>query len=169
MDGGYTVSFGDIISEIVPDSFRYFGQFFPVLRSEWNRLSLRFGKSFFEQWHMSRPWQNDAKSPFESVRVLDPKPDRKSVEKGRANLEKIFPVFKGAQVEESWAGYIDVTPDVIPIISAVDMIPGLYLSTGYSGHGFGIGPGAGHLTADLVTGANPIVDPTPYRFSRFSA
>jgi glycine/D-amino acid oxidase-like deaminating enzyme len=41
-----------------------------------------------------------------------------------------------------------------------------FLSTGYSGHGFGIGPAAGQLAADLITGDTPIVAPHPYRYSR---
>ena len=41
------------------------------------------------------------------------------------------------------------------------------LASGLSGHGFGLGPGAGRLAADLVAGDNPIVDATPYRFDRF--
>ena len=40
-------------------------------------------------------------------------------------------------------------------------LPGFFLATGFSGHGFGIGPAAGKLAADLVTGANPVVDPAP--------
>ena len=67
-----------------------------------------------------------------------------------------------------WAGYIDATPDLLPVISPVDSLPGLFLSTGFSGHGFGIGPGAGRLAADLVVGQTPIVDPWPFRFARFS-
>lgn len=63
---------------------------------------------------------------------------------------------------------IDVTPDLVPVISPIDDCPGLFLSTGYSGHGFGIGPGAGRLTADLVSGREPVVDPAPFRFGRFS-
>jgi glycine/D-amino acid oxidase-like deaminating enzyme len=63
---------------------------------------------------------------------------------------------------------IDVTPDAIPVISKVDDMPGLHIATGFSGHGFGIGPGAGRLMADLVVGRVPIVDPTPFRLSRFS-
>ena len=69
---------------------------------------------------------------------------------------------------QEWAGLIDVMPDVVPVISAVDEVPGLVIATGFSGHGFGIGPGAGRLVADIVTGSNPIVDPTPFRFSRFT-
>ena len=58
-------------------------------------------------------------------------------------------------------------PDGIPVISAVPELPGLVVATGFSGHGFGIGPGAGRLVADLVTGAAPLVDPAPFRWSRF--
>jgi glycine/D-amino acid oxidase-like deaminating enzyme len=45
---------------------------------------------------------------------------------------------------------------------------GFFVATGFSGHGFGIGPAAGRLVADLVTGHPPIVDPTAFRFSRFT-
>jgi glycine/D-amino acid oxidase-like deaminating enzyme len=69
---------------------------------------------------------------------------------------------------QEWAGLIDVTPDAIPVISKVESLPGLVVATGFSGHGFGIGPAAGRLAADLVTGSTPIVDPTEFRFSRFS-
>ena len=43
------------------------------------------------------------------------------------------------------------------MISPVDSIPS-YIATGFSGHGFGIGPGAGKLMADIVTGVTtPVV------------
>ena len=76
-------------------------------------------------------------------------------------------MLKGASIQQSWAGMIDVTPDAVPVISAVDDVPGFHIATGFSGHGFGIGPGAGRLMADLVTGARPIVDPHELRLSRF--
>ena len=53
------------------------------------------------------------------------------------------------------AGMIDVTPDAVPVISPVDAVPGFFIATGFSGHGFGIGPGAGRLAADLVSGDTP--------------
>jgi glycine/D-amino acid oxidase-like deaminating enzyme len=61
-----------------------------------------------------------------------------------------------------------VTPDAIPVISGVDTVPGLFIGTGFSGHGFGIGPAAGKLMADLVTNDTPLVDPHPFRLNRFS-
>jgi glycine/D-amino acid oxidase-like deaminating enzyme len=47
-------------------------------------------------------------------------------------------------------------------------VPGFYLATGFSGHGFGIGPGAGRLAADLVTGGPTIVDPAPFNLERLA-
>jgi glycine/D-amino acid oxidase-like deaminating enzyme len=63
---------------------------------------------------------------------------------------------------------IDSTPDGVPAIGEAKEVPGFVLASGFSGHGFGIGPGAGHLIADVVTGAKPIFDPTPFRPERFN-
>ena len=60
------------------------------------------------------------------------------------------------------------TPDAIPVISPVDSIGGVFVAAGCSGHGFGAGPGIGHLAADLVAGDAASVDPTPFRLSRFT-
>ena len=57
---------------------------------------------------------------------------------------------------------------VISSSSPVETLPGFFIAAGFSGHGFGIGTGAGRLMADLVMGRPPIVDPSPFRFSRFS-
>ena len=84
------------------------------------------------------------------------------------SLARAFPGFAGMRVAESWAGLIDVTPDAVPVISPVAALPGLVLASGFSGHGFGIGPGAGRLAAELATGATPVVDPAPFRLSRFA-
>jgi glycine/D-amino acid oxidase-like deaminating enzyme len=70
-------------------------------------------------------------------------------------------------VRQRWAGMIDVSPDAMPVLSPTPL-PGFFIGTGFSGHGFGNGPGAGRLLADLVAGDSPIVDPTPYRLSRFT-
>jgi glycine/D-amino acid oxidase-like deaminating enzyme len=63
---------------------------------------------------------------------------------------------------------IDVTPDEIPVLGEVDGFAGLLIATGFSGHGFGFGPAAGYLLAELIQGRTPIVDLTDFRFSRFA-
>jgi glycine/D-amino acid oxidase-like deaminating enzyme len=50
----------------------------------------------------------------------------------------------------------------------VDALPGFFIATGFTGHGFGIAPGAGRLMAELVMGETPVVDPAPFRYSRFT-
>lgn len=92
----------------------------------------------------------------------------RALRRGWANARRAFPALEGAEVAQSWAGYFDVTPDAIPVISPVGDLPGLHIATGFSGHGFGIGPAAGRLMADLVTGSAPVVDPHDFRLSRFS-
>jgi glycine/D-amino acid oxidase-like deaminating enzyme len=169
LDGGYTVTRrGADIAPIVPDSFRLFFDFFPSLRANWRDLRLRLGRRFVKEWQMPKRWSLDAVSPFEQIRVLDPEPVDAILDEGRSNLARAFPAFANMQIVEKWAGLIDVTPDAVPVMSAVDSLPGLFLATGFSGHGFGLGPGAGRLMADLVTGATPVVDPAPFRFTRFA-
>ncbi len=168
LDGGYTVSGGTVVADVVPDSFRYLSAFLPLLRAEWSGIALRAGKAFFAERRLFRPWKLDEASPFERLRILDPAPTERDLAEARARLEETFPVFKGVPTVASWGGMIDATPDLLPVISVVDGRPGLFISSGFSGHGFGIGPGAGRLTADLVSGHRPVVDPHPFRFSRFS-
>jgi glycine/D-amino acid oxidase-like deaminating enzyme len=169
LDGGYNIANGvTTIAEIVPDSFRFFLEFLPALRMQWKDLRLRVGGRFVEEWRLPRRWALDVPSPFERVRVLDPEPATALNDKALASLAGVFPAFGQARVVQHWAGLIDVTPDAVPVISPVESMPGFFVATGFSGHGFGIGPGAGRLVADLVTGDEPIVDPTPFRFSRFS-
>jgi glycine/D-amino acid oxidase-like deaminating enzyme len=169
LDGGYNVSQRNAnIFDIVPDAFRFFGEFLPTLRAQGMGIRMRVGGKFIEEWQMKRRWGMDEVSPFEQVRVLDPEPSATVLDEAQANIGKAFPAFANMKVAERWAGMIDVTPDAIPVMSEVQTLPGFFIATGFSGHGFGIGPGAGRLMADLVTGAAPVVDPTPFRYSRFT-
>ncbi len=169
LDGGYTVARrGASVNDITPDSFRLLFDFLPTLRAEWKDLRLRIGRRFIEEWRIPRRWPLDAASPFEHMRVLDPAPTRSILDEARRNLARAFPAFANMQVVEQWGGLMDVTPDAVPVISPVDAVPGFYIASGFSGHGFGIGPGAGRLMADLVAGDAPVVDPAPFRLDRFT-
>lgn len=168
-DGGYTIASGhENVVDIVPKSFQFALDFLPALSKEWRSLKFRLGGRFYDEARLSTRWRMDEPSPFEYCRVLDPVPSKKLSDLALANLTKAFPVFAQAQIAQRWAGYIDVTPDAVPVISAIDAIPGFHMATGFSGHGFGIGPAAGRLMADIVLGRAPIVDAHNFRFSRFS-
>ena len=169
LDGGYSVATSGVnIAELVPDSFRFFFDFLSALRTEYPSLRFRLGARFGQEWKMAAYRDLDRISPYEENRVLDPEPHRPTNRATKQALDELFPVFKSVTIVQEWAGLIDITPDAVPVISRVEQVPGLVIATGFSGHGFGIGPGAGQLAADLATDDPPIVDPQPFRFSRLS-
>lgn len=167
-DGGYTVASGHAnIVDIVPKSFKYGLKFLPAFREEWRSLRFRLSSRFLQEASEARGWAMDEASPFEYTRVLDPIPSKRYTHGVLNRVAKDWPVFAKAEIAQTWGGYIDITPDAVPVISAVDAIPGFHIATGFSGHGFGIAPAAGRLMADILTGRPPVVDPKPFRFSRF--
>lgn len=168
IDGSFSIAMRNAnIAPIVPDSFRLFADFIPNLIKSWGELKLRIGNRFIEEWKTPRSWQADSISPFEQVRILDPVPFERFNREGFSHLVKAFPAFAESRITQSWGGLIDVTPDAVPVIGPVDAIPGFYIASGFSGHGFGIGPGAGRLISEIVIGTRTCVDPSPFRFDRF--
>ncbi|MEE2803369.1 MAG: FAD-dependent oxidoreductase [Pseudomonadota bacterium] len=166
-DGGYTVAHRDVVRhDLVPDSFRLLRPFWPLIRMSWQQLRLNVGHRFLDELCCTTSWQPDDVTPFERCRILNPSPNRAELRRALNNLSQVFPAFKTIQVAERWAGMIDATPDVIPVISTVPALPGLVVATGFSGHGFGIGPAAGQLAAELATATTPIVDPTDFNHNR---
>ncbi len=169
LDGGYTIARRNAnIADITPDSFRLLLDYLPTLRKNYGEVRLRFGRRFLEEWGLRHRWSLDEATPFEAVRILDPAPVQSVLAEARAVLARLFPAFANLQVAGSWAGLMDVTPDAVPVIDQVPRIPGFFIATGFSGHGFGIGPGAGRLMADMVAGDTPVVDPSPFRLHRFA-
>ncbi|WP_428493482.1 NAD(P)/FAD-dependent oxidoreductase [Rhodopila sp.] len=167
-DGGYTVARRNANeAHLVPDSFRLLPRFLPTLLGSRREYRIRLFGRFQEERRIPRRWALDQASPFEAMRVLDPAPNPAIVEESKANLIRAFPAFAQARIAASWGGLIDTTPDAVPVIGPVRAVPGFYLMSGFSGHGFGIGPGAGRLMSELVMGATPVVDPTAFRFERF--
>ncbi len=167
LDGGYSVGLGGRgLVELSPQGLLYARDFWPTLKKRWQGVTMGIGRSFFDGPESFARWSFDQPSPFEKHRTLDPPADPKLVQQGLTKLAEYYPALKGLEVAQSWGGLIDSTPDGIPVISPVDPLPGLFLSTGFTGHGFGIGPAAGQLAADLIAGDAPIVDPHPYRYSR---
>jgi glycine/D-amino acid oxidase-like deaminating enzyme len=170
LDGGYTVAIrGRGRIELTPQGLRYTKQFLPVLRERWSSsISIGVGRSFFKGPEAWAHWSLDSRSPFEKTRVLNPGADQATIDSALASLAETFPALGGLAVASKWGGWIDSTPDAVAVIGPVPQLPGFFLASGFSGHGFGIGPAAGRLAADLISGDAPIVDPHPLRFPRFS-
>jgi glycine/D-amino acid oxidase-like deaminating enzyme len=168
-DGGYTVALADLHEHLVnADSFRYLRCFIPSLRASWSNTRFRLSADFINRTRHDGGWSGDEETPFERTRVLNPMPPSWVIDEMRARLARELPALAGIDLVESWAGMIDATPDVVPVMDAVASVPGLFLASGFSGHGFGIGPGAGRVMADLVQGRPAGHDLSRFRFPRFS-
>lgn len=167
-DGGFIITQrGKVDAPITLDHLKIGWQHRQQFRTGRQYLNVRFGSHFFNDLRLARRWNSQQQTPFESVRTLSPEPNRQLNQDALNNLGRAWPIFSGACIAEDWAGVIDVTPDSLPVIDYVDSLPGLTIACGFSGHGFGTGPAAGQLAADLICQDTPIVDPAPYRFTRF--
>jgi len=138
-----------------------------MLKDQRKLLRISFGKDFFRDLSLPRRWKKHDRSPFERVRTMDPPANEAINAEAVHNLSAAWPIFANLSIRESWAGMMDVTPDSLPVVGPVARLPGLTVASGFSGHGFGTGPAAGQLAADLLCGETPIVDPAPYRLERF--
>jgi glycine/D-amino acid oxidase-like deaminating enzyme len=167
-DGGYTVAHGHAsVHSLVPASFRQAFSFLPAFRASPESIRFTFGRDFFRALATPTRWALDRQSPFERERVLDPKPVARELREMRAALDAWLPQIAGRGFIEAWGGMIEASPDVLPFIAPIDSIGDFYVASGFSGHGFGIGPGAGKLIADMVSGTADPEQLRRFRLSRF--
>ncbi|MXX23337.1 MAG: FAD-binding oxidoreductase, partial [Rhodospirillales bacterium] len=170
-DGGYTVTTGDVVEHyLCARSFRDLSKFLPLLKKSARELKLRPKPpaGYPGAWGTKTRWSAEEVTPFERTRVLNPPPSDEVRRRLAKRLPERAPWLDEAGVAEMWAGMIDVTPDAVPYICEVPSPAGLFIGTGMSGHGFGIGPGAGRVLADLVLGRPTGFDLSRFRFERFA-
>lgn len=84
----------------------------------------------------------------------------------RAILE-YFPALGSAHVVRVWSGFLDKTPDLLPVISKIESVPGLILACGFSGHGFGIAPVVGKLLGEMATDSPFTLSVEAFSYDRF--
>ncbi|WP_300442891.1 FAD-binding oxidoreductase [uncultured Mameliella sp.] len=167
-DGGYTLATsGRANIDPTPGAIMGMRHFLPMFARRWRVLRPGGTQAWAAGFETRRRWALDRRTPMERVRILDPKPDAKVIAQTLARAQALVPELRKVPVQATWGGYIDSTPDGVPVIDADIGIPGLVLAAGLSGHGFGIGPGVGHLVADLVLGRKTITEAAQYRLARF--
>ena len=169
-DGGYTLApGGSNLLYLGPDAFRHATKYLPALKAN------PFGTRYFpftptaypDGWSTPRDWAPDSESPFERMRVLNPAPEPAGLRSVERNFGRLFPQFETVRLKAGWGGMIDAMPDVVPVVDQVEAVSGLFVATGMSGHGFGIGPGIGRVVADLMQGNATGHDLSRFRLSRF--
>lgn len=169
-DGGYTLAAGgSSLLYLGPDAFRHATKYVPALMA--NPLVVRYfpfaPAGYPDSWSTPRDWTPDSQSPFERMRVLNPAAERPRLRSIERSFRRLFPRFETVPLKTCWAGMIDAMPDVVPVVDRVQAIGGLFVATGMSGHGFGIGPGIGRVVSDLIQGNDIGHNLTRFRLSRF--
>lgn len=84
-------------------------------------------------------------------------------------IMKYFPSLSEAKIVRTWAGWMDHSADGVPVLGAVEEVPGLFLAAGFTGHGFGIAPAVGDQIAELIATGKTRVDLSELHYNRFRA
>ncbi len=168
MDGGYTLArrHGSR-APLTPASFRHALRFLPSYLKNRKEINLSLGRDFFAEASLARSLREDPARALSEHRALDPPADATQIAKAQRSAAASFPAFASARVTHRWAGVIDATPDAIPVIGPIEPVGGLFVACGFTGHGFGLGPGAARLVCDLLMGGEPCADPGVFSARRF--
>ncbi|MET0425687.1 MAG: FAD-binding oxidoreductase [Actinoplanes sp.] len=77
------------------------------------------------------------------------------------------PALADVGIASGWAGLYEMTPDHNALIGRDDQVPNFLYATGFSGHGFLMGPAVGEVMRDLYLDRPPFVDISGLSAARF--
>lgn len=83
---------------------------------------------------------------------------------------RFFPKMDDFKIIRSYTGFRPFTEDHLPIVSAVEEVPGFYIAAGHEGDGISLATGTGKLMEEIINGKTETIIPTkPLRYDRFAA
>ena len=147
--------------------FKFARDFAPGLFDNWATFKFHLNKRFFDDLVDRMPGSDASKQPTIGRRTNQAEPYKVRVSNAMANLQKVFPQIKQVGIVDTWAGDIDVTPDAVPVIDQFDNPKHFFVATGFSGHGFAMGPVVGKVLADWITTGQPSITLAGMELSRF--
>ena len=168
-DSTFNIAAGGALDhDVTLDSLRQLRFFLPNFWK--NRTMFRFhvGRPLLASLAAALPGSAARRRPLVWDRGREPQPNPAKVRRSLAELQRILPGLPTLGITRRWAGYIDAAPDLIPVLGEVPRLRGFVLATGFSGHGFAMGPIAGRLVAELIVDGKTSLDITGFRFSRFA-
>jgi sarcosine oxidase, subunit beta len=78
------------------------------------------------------------------------------------------PALLEVGVAGGWNGFYETTPDHNALIGEAASVSRFLYATGFSGHGFQLGPAVGEVMRDLVMGRTPSIDVSGFAVERFA-
>lgn len=109
----------------------------------------------------------DHGDPIEDPDSLPDFIDDDHVERMAALIANRMPAFADGYYVAGWTGPYDITPDWNPVVGPVPGIKGLFVATGFSGHGFKLAPSVGEGLALTILGQTPRLPVDMYDMNRF--
>jgi sarcosine oxidase subunit beta len=85
-----------------------------------------------------------------------------------AAIERRAPSLGEVGLGAGWAGLYEMTPDHNALVGEAEEVSRFLYATGFSGHGFLMGPAIGEVVRDLYLGRTPVVDVSPLTAARFA-
>ncbi|MFM9276940.1 NAD(P)/FAD-dependent oxidoreductase [Paenibacillus jiagnxiensis] len=80
---------------------------------------------------------------------------------------RFFPVLANTPLMRAYTGLRPWTPDHLPIVSAVEEVPGLFIASGHEGDGISLAAVTGKLVTEMIRGEPTCVPLEPLRYDRF--
>jgi D-amino-acid dehydrogenase len=115
------------------------------------------------------PWSNQIRlgSTMEFT-GFDPRLNAVRLEALRRGAGRFLSLTWGPESGEAWCGFRPMVYDELPIIGALPRERRVVVAAGHGMLGLSMSAATGRLAAELLLGAEPHVDPTPYRLERFT-
>jgi sarcosine oxidase subunit beta len=83
-------------------------------------------------------------------------------------VQRRAPGLSDVGIAAGWAGLYEMTPDHNALVGESDEVSRFLYATGFSGHGFLMGPAIGEVMRDLYLGRPPVVDVSSLTAARFA-
>jgi D-amino-acid dehydrogenase len=124
-------------------------------------------KAFRHQYQV--PWPDDrvvCGATRESGSGFEPHVTLDGLREVSTEALRIAPGLTSARHVETRVGLRPTSSDGLPLLGPVPGVDGAFLATGHGAAGLTIGPYSGKVVAELVRGAEPTVDWSPFRVGR---
>ena len=161
-------SAGTAEHDLTLESVRHLRLFLPTFLRNSDLFRLRVGKPLLRDVFRHIPGTTAARRPFAHLVDEEPVPNEETIASSLRLFSERFVLPGQVGIARAWAGIIDATPDLLPVLGEARALSGFFFATGFSGHGFGLGPGAGHTLAELIATGRAPLDIRKMRYERFA-
>ena len=149
-------------------SVRDLKYFLPGLSQFRKQIAFHVGSQLLNDVLSHVPGTVQNRKFFSTTVGVEPEVNWNTIKRMRKAFFEHMPHLSGLRFVKTWAGLIDITPDILPVLGEAPGVKGLILATGFSGHGFALGPITGKLISELILDGTPSLSLYDFRLTRFA-